>query len=146
LDVQQEREMSGLVQRFHLEADTHAQLVSAIAILLEWNSTGVKFYATGKDHARAPYLSLLWGKPDAAPDVQAFIAPMADPEAIAMQIEAWLKTAEYGRQPDHDGDNGKGYRLVNGGPTLSAPGTWKNNPWGFYSVLTVTPCWIEYHK
>lgn len=139
--------MSGLVQRLHLETDTHAQLVAAISILLDWNRAGVRFYATGKDHRGAPYLSLLWGKPGQADDVLPLIAPMTVPGAIALQIEAWLKTTEYEREPAHDGDNIKGYRIVGGGPALIAtPGEYRSNPWEFYSVLTVTPCWIEYHK
>ncbi len=138
--------MSGLVQCFQLEADTHKQLVAAVTILLEWNRSGVKFYTTGKDHFGAPYLSLLWGKPDRADDVLPLIAPMTDAEAIATQIEAWLKSTEYQREPDHDGSNNKGYHIVGQGPALGPPGSFYPNHWAFYTVLTVKPCWIEYHK
>lgn len=138
--------MSGIVQRLVLETDTHQQLVAAIGILLVWNRHGAKFYATGTDVNGKPFLSFLWGKPDGANDVLPLIAPMAEPDAIAMQAQAWLKTVDYGTEPDHDGDNHCGFHLRNRGPALHEPGSWKHNPWDFYAICTIQPCWVEYHK
>lgn len=46
----------------------------------------------------------------------------------------WLKEVEYGREPDHDGSNGKGWRLYTEGYSLDG------------SICVVTPEWAEYHK
>lgn len=138
--------MSGLVQQLVLEADTHDQLVSAISILLHWNRSGAKFYATGTDVNGRPYLSFLWGRPDGAEGVLPLIAPMTDADAIAKQAEAWLATVDYGSEPDHDGSNNRGFRIKDRGPMLHEPGAWRCNPWNFYAIFTIHPCWVEYHK
>lgn len=50
----------------------------------------------------------------------------------------WLAEQDYGREPDHDGDNGKGWRLY-------------NEDWGFVggwhgSFIAVKPAWAMYGK
>jgi hypothetical protein len=50
----------------------------------------------------------------------------------------WLAEQDYGNQPDHDGDNGKGWRLY-------------NEDWGrvgarTYSFIAVQPAWAMYGK
>lgn len=44
-------------------------------------------------------------------DATPFIAPIKDPIEVAAQVMNWLLQQDYGTQPDHDGDNGKGWRL-----------------------------------
>lgn len=53
-------------------------------------------------------------------------------------VRSFLKTADYGRQPDHDGDNGKGWRVFVEG-------------WGHVAdsqsvVFAVQPAWAMYGK
>ena len=133
--------MSGLVQHFQLEAQTSEQLELGIKILQGWHPR-VTHYVTGKDNFGTPFLSLLWATPDRVEGPLPLIAPMTDAGAIRQQLQAWLLTVDYGKEPDHDGSNGKGYHLVGDAPLISGYG----NPWGFYSVLTIYPKWIEYHK
>lgn len=50
----------------------------------------------------------------------------------------WLTTsADYGNEPDHDGDNGKGWRVY-------------NENWGrvgsFYGFVAIKPAWAMYGK
>jgi len=59
------------------------------------------------------------------------------PEAAAF-AEGWLRQAEYGPQPDHDGSNGKGWRVF-------------NEAWGhvggyWQALLAVQPAWAWYGK
>ena len=137
--------MAGLVQHFTLEADSQEQLVLAIKILQRWHKK-VTHYVAGVDRDNVPFLSLLWGdhkRGEALP----LIAPLDDADAIALQVQSWLKTVEYGRQPDHDGDNSKGFRLLGAkGPAMYPADSWRSCDWDFYSVLTVQPKWIEYGK
>lgn len=60
-------------------------------------------------------------------------------EDIADFVGLWLKnSADYGKQPDHDGDNGKGFRVF-------------TQDWGHvagyhYAVVGVQPAWAMYGK
>lgn len=51
---------------------------------------------------------------------------------------AWLSEADYGEEPDHDGDNGKGWRVY-------------NESWGhvnglWQAFVAVEPVWAMYGK
>lgn len=50
----------------------------------------------------------------------------------------WLEEADYGREPDHDGSNGKGWRIYNEG--------WGHVDNDHYGVIAVTPVWAMYGK
>ncbi len=50
----------------------------------------------------------------------------------------WLAEADYGREPDHDGDNGKGWRVYCEG--------WGRIDGYSYSFVAVKPCWAWYGK
>lgn len=67
---------------------------------------------------------------------------------LSLQVSSWLKTAEYGREPDHDGSNRKGFRITDCGPQVfqSDSSYQRRCEWDFYSALTVQPTWVEYHK
>jgi len=61
-----------------------------------------------------------------------------DADGAADFARRWLEEADYGREPDHDGDNGKGWRLY-------------NEAWGHidedrYAVIAVAPAWAMYGK
>lgn len=59
-------------------------------------------------------LILFWTNPTAivCPQFAKFPVPLTA-EDLAPIIFAWLASADYGKQPDHDGDNYKGWRLYN---------------------------------
>jgi hypothetical protein len=57
-------------------------------------------------------------------------------EQAADLIIGWLEQADYGPQPDHDGHNGKGWRLHNGAGGHIG-GEWQ-------ALLAVEPVWAEY--
>jgi len=67
-----------------------------------------------------------------------FPAPLSV-EATANMAFEWLKSTDYGREPDHDGHNEKGWLL------------W-NDSWGqiegcgYSSFLVIAPMWIMYGK
>lgn len=57
---------------------------------------------------------------------------------------AWLHerpAASYGREPDHDGDNKKGFCVFNTGPSLNTGKAREQ-----YAIVAIKPVWIEYHK
>jgi hypothetical protein len=58
-------------------------------------------------------------------------------DMVAATVTAWLASADFGKQPDHDGDNEKGWHLY-------------NESWGHvdgpYAVFAVEPSWQMYGK
>lgn len=79
-------------------------------------------------------LILLWGEERGAVQLP---FPLNLERAIEF-VAGWLGEAKYGPQPDHDGSNGKGWRLFNG-------------PWGHVvghhcGIVGVQTCWMIYPK
>lgn len=58
--------------------------------------------------------------------------PLKDPQAVADFIEAWLKQAQYPKEPDLDGSCSKAFRIH----TFTHRGI----------ALIVEPVWAEFHK
>lgn len=65
-----------------------------------------------------------------------------DAAGMADFAERWLGEADYGKEPDHDGSNGRGWRVY-------------NDAWGhvectgfdeFYAICAVKPEWAMYGK
>ncbi len=61
-----------------------------------------------------------------------------DCKRAAEFITNWLGQADYGRQPDHDGDNGKGWRLFTE--------SWGHVAGHHYAIIGVQPAWAMYGK
>ena len=62
----------------------------------------------------------------------------AKPKDIAHIVKRWLEETEYPFEPDHDGDNCKGFRIY-------------NEDWGhvddqYEAFLAVSPAWAMYGK
>jgi hypothetical protein len=79
-------------------------------------------------------LILLW---KAEQDALALPYPLDLKEAVSF-VAGWLRNAEYGREPDHDGDNGKGWRVF-------------TEDWGHVAghrcaIVAVQPAWAMYGK
>lgn len=53
-------------------------------------------------------------------------------------VAGWLKRADYGRQPDHDGDNGRGFRVFSD--------FWGHVAGHHYGIAGVQPEWAMYGK
>jgi hypothetical protein len=82
---------------------------------------------------KPPRLILMWGGDAGMP----LLMP-AGPEVIAPTIREWLGSQDYKNEPDHDGDNSKGWRIYNG-------------PWGHiddhrYAICAIEPAWLMHGK
>ncbi len=67
-----------------------------------------------------------------------FPSPLSIERAAELAFD-WLQTADYGRQPDHDGDNEEGWRAFNE--------PWGHvQPYGWKAFAAVEPCWMMYGK
>lgn len=83
-------------------------------------------------------LVLYWVDPEKSVEgYHPFPAPV-DAEAAAPFIRAWLDVVDYGRQPDHDGDNAKGWRVYNE--------SWGHVAGRFQAFVAIEPAWFMYGK
>lgn len=55
-------------------------------------------------------------------------------EEVRPMIESWLKKADYGRYPIHDGDNSKSHRVFNE--------TWGHVNGDWEAFVAIEPCWM----
>ena len=62
----------------------------------------------------------------------------ADAAEVFTIAERWLAQSDYGPQPGHDGDNGKGFRLYNE--------RWGHVDGRHEAFLAVSPAWAMYGK
>jgi hypothetical protein len=78
----------------------------------------VLFWTPGKDTVRFPFAM--------------------DSGTILPMIKGWLAEQDYGPEPDHDGSNGKGWRLYNE--------SWGHigNEWEAF--VAILPAWAMYGK
>lgn len=59
-------------------------------------------------------------------------------EQAADFVLGWLAHADYGREPDHDGSNGKGWHLFNE--------AWGHVDGEWQAFAAIEPCWAMYGK
>jgi hypothetical protein len=86
-----------------------------------------------------PTLLLYWHVPDdqRKDPVQRFGFKMKF-DALLAFIREWLSQQDYGPEPDHDGSNGKGWRVYNE--------AWTHVAGDNYAFLGVQPSWAWYGK
>lgn len=84
-------------------------------------------------------LVLRWTKADQMkPDGPVNLLTKLDVAGAVDLASRWLAEQDYGRQPDHDGDNGKGWRVFTG--------NWGHVGNDHYAVCAILPEWAMYGK
>jgi hypothetical protein len=70
---------------------------------------------------------------------------ISQPMPYPMKVDAavqfawnWLQTADYGPEPDHDGSNGRGWRIFNE--------TWGHVKGEWAGICAIQPAWAMYGK
>ena len=138
-----------------LTAETQESLRNAINIAFAHNTPGktVKSYYVTQLQEKsyefvklpdamlcAPVLVLRWTdagayKDDNRPQVLPF---NMDAEATTMFVWKWLGQCEYPSEPDHDGDNKKGWFIY--------ADYWGNVANDHYTICAIAPVWAMYGK
>lgn len=104
-------------------------------------------YRIGPSAGRTPMdvvahrLVFFWAEPKDLPkDARASALPYEmDHDAIASFALHWLKNgAVYGKRPDHDGDNSRGWRVF--------VEDWGHVDGSFYGLIGVQPVWAMHGK
>jgi hypothetical protein len=83
-----------------------------------------------------PKLILHWyaaGEPNLTP----FLSPVGW-EAATVSVKAWLDVQDYANEPDHDGDNSKGWRIFN--EAWGHIGTYRG------AICAIEPAWLMHGK
>jgi hypothetical protein len=122
---------------FHFDI-TGASLEASMAVALtSWKNVKgwrIEEAADRKDGIKRPRLILYWTESSKANPLP---APLAG-EALLGFIKSWLETAPYGPQPDHDGDNGRGWRVYNE--------SWGHVADEWQAFAAIEPVWLMYGK
>jgi hypothetical protein len=120
--------MSG--DNFHFDI-TGAPLELAMQVAFSSNKKAIGMTMT------PTRLTFFWTNPQTPVDGYSKLPPM-EWEVAMHVVKSWQQTAEYGKEPDHDGDNGKGLCVFNE--------AWGhiNNRWEAF--VAIEPAWIMYGK
>lgn len=84
-----------------------------------------------------PRMVLFWADFDGKDVMQKLPAPMGVAEAVPF-VKSWLGSADYGHEPDHDGDNSKGCRVYN--EAWTHIGQWHA------AFAAIEPVWLMHGK
>ena len=94
----------------------------------------------GPKEGRRPTIFIYWMKPNSVVGLGGFVSfPFeADLDFVTGFVDLWLKGIDYGREPDHDGDNSRGFYAF-------------NEAWGHVNgedecCLAVQPAWAMHGK
>lgn len=124
--------------RFDITAGGDKTFKDAMNLAFLQNSKGAKFWAVRPADGTKPLrMVFYWTDSDGAKDVLPFGFTM-DPVGCAEFALRWLAEADYGPQPDHDGDNSKGWRIYNEG--------WGHVDGHWSAIVAVTPSWSMHGK
>ena len=85
-----------------------------------------------------PKMVLYWTDPKQPVERYSALPFKADHVFIASLIKGWLDSIDYSSEPDHDGDNAKGFRLYNE--------DWGHVDGRWEAFMAVTPIWAIYGK
>lgn len=124
--------------RFDITSDNPEHFRASIQLAFAKHASAVGYAIDPGNGKTAPRLILYWTDPDRSfAGFCRFPSPVGVNGAVAV-VSEWLKAVRYDREPDHDGDNKKGFRVF-------------NEEWGHVcrdhcAFVGVEPAWIMYGK
>jgi hypothetical protein len=87
-----------------------------------------------EDEKGIPTLIFLW---HAEGNAQELLYPVYAKSAVEL-AKGWLKNVNYGNEPDHDGDNERGWRIFTE--------AWGHVAGRHYAIIGIQPAWAMYGK
>jgi hypothetical protein len=124
--------MSGSQSILDVNGDSLSRLQQAMGLLDTWETGNLKIAGFIVDENRFILFEYAHDK------MTPFPVPMPV-SFVACFVYEWLKEAKYPIEPDHDGDNERGWRLYKE--------SWgRVDKYGHGSVCAIEPMWIEYGK
>jgi len=121
------------MDNFSFDVTSNGDILDALKLITRQHRT-VKYWKADKNR-----FLLAWTKPGILPGPWTEAPFDMTYEDIAPFIMGWLKnTADYGYEPDHDGDNGKAWRLYNE--------SWGHVGYDHAVFAAIEPVWAMYGK
>jgi hypothetical protein len=122
------------MDNFHIDITYEGKEALAQALQLAFRGHTAIGYTSDITH-----LVFYWVKPDGGNDKYYQPLPFKiDAKFAAEFASKWLEFVSYPAEPDHDGDNGKGWRVY-----TEAWGKVDNQ---YQAIVGVKPCWALYGK
>jgi hypothetical protein len=125
------------MDNFRIDITALGDNVLAAAIALAFGDRKAIGYMVSNNNALVARLVFLWSMSEKREGMIPLPFKMAAPQAAEF-ARAWLAEADYGQQPDHDGDNSRGWRVFNE--------AWGHvdGLWG--AIVAVQPAWAMHGK
>ena len=119
------------MDNFHIDITSEGSINAAMRIAFSGRSHKASFYKVSATKG------LVFGWSDSMRD--GIKLPFSlDADGAADFATRWLAEQDYGKEPDHDGDNGKGWRLYNE--------SWGHVDDDWAAFVAVKPAWAMYGK
>ncbi len=123
---------------FDVTSDDPEDLADVLSIAFRECTKVTECYEITPDESAA-VLIFRWHEPENRKDTEKLIANMEmEQETCLAIIQAWLRKANYGFEPDTDGSVKRGWRFFNE--------TWGHVNSDHYAAFGVLPVWIVYGK
>lgn len=122
---------------FDITSDSHLEEALKIAFKGAPGGKATHFRIEPPISADDGYPRLVLGWNEKMKDSQPLIHTLTAESSVAL-IEGWLRDQQYGSQPDHDGDNGRGWRVYNE--------SWGHVGHDRYAFVAIEPAWAMYGK
>lgn len=122
------------MDNFHLDITSEGDLATPMGIAFGRLNTAEAYLIDPKKGL----IFFKWVPSNSPPDGLVKLPFKLDAAGAADFAKRWLAEQDYGNEPDHDGDNGRGWRLY-------------NEAWGMIgalsgSIIAVKPAWAMYGK
>lgn len=123
------------MDNFHIDITSEGDLAKAMEIAFQRPTQKAEGYLVDPKFG----LIFFWSCSDSYPPQGLVRLPFKlDSAGAADFARRWLEEQDYGREPDHDGDNGRGWRMYNN--------DWSKVNGLSYSIVAVQPAWAMYGK
>lgn len=129
--------------RIDVQSEGRDNLALVMQIIFKSHRRATHYAIRGPEYsAKTPKprrLVLYWTQPSGSGSDGVLPLPFTlDQEGATDFAHNWLKELDYGTEPDHDGDNGKGWRVYNE--------AWGHVDSHWAGFVAISPAWAMYGK
>lgn len=123
------------MDNLHIDVTSEGNDSLRLVMMLAFRrNTKATHYAVTEKHG----LLLFWMNPGQTSLEVKSLPFKLDAEGAADFAQRWLAEADYGKEPDHDGSNGRGWRI--------STDNWGRGGGYDYGIVAIQPAWAMYGK
>lgn len=124
------------MDNFQFDITSEGSLEQCMRIAFSKHPTALRWKEQLQDGSKILRLVLAWTGADGQ-GWTPFPVPM-NAETVVPIVTQWLDSQDYGPQPDHDGDNAKGWHVYNE--------AWGHVGGDYHAFVAIEPAWAMYGK